>query len=178
MKSTVRRVTPTSNRLPDLPVGRHMSYGEMRCAVLGLHVVVASAILPGDLMGCYDRRRDVILVDRRLTYRAKRCVLVHELVHWSHGDDGEYARGVCEARARRETALTLVDPAEYALAERMYEGNPWAIADELDVTMQVIRDYRAVLSGGRIMVSDKSRQGRVSNGQEAGTGTGLDLPVR
>ena len=29
------------------------------------------------------------------------------------------------------------------------------IADELDVTMQVLRDYRAVLSGGRIMVPDK-----------------------
>lgn len=174
---TARRAVPTSDRLPDLPVDRRMTYGEMRRAVLGLPVVVASAILPGDLMGCYDRRRDVILVDRRLTYRAKRCVLVHELVHWAHGDDGEYARGLCEARTRRETALTLVDPAEYALAERMYEGNPWAIADELDVTMQVLRDYRAVLSGGRIMVSDKSRQGRVSNGKEAGTGTGLDLPV-
>ena len=172
------RVTPTSETMPDLPVDRRMTYGEMRRAVLGLPVVVASAILPGNLMGCYDRRRDVILVDRRLTYRAKRCVLVHELVHWAHGDDGEHGRGLCEARARRETALTLIDPAEYALAEHMYDGNPWAIADELDVTMQLLRDYRAVLSGGRIMVPDKSRQGRVSNGKEAGTGTGVDLQVR
>lgn len=142
------RVTPTSD-MPDLPVDRRMTYGQMRRAVVavGLHVVVASAILPGDLMGCYDRRSDVILVDRRLTYRAKRCVLVHELVHWAHGDDGEYARGLREARTRRETALTLIDPAEYALAERMYDGNQWAIADELDVTMQVIRDYQAVLAG-------------------------------
>lgn len=172
------RVMPTSETMPDLPVDRRMTYGQMRRAVLGLPVVVASAILPGNLMGCYDRRRDVILVDRRLTYRAKRCVLVHELVHWAHCDDGEYARGLCEARARRETALTLIDPIEYALAERMFDGNPWAIADELDVTMQVLRDYRAVLSGGRIMMPDKSRQGRVSNGKEAGTGTGVDLPVR
>lgn len=172
------RVMPTSETMPDLPVDRRMTYGEMRRAVLGLPVVVASAILPGNLMGCYDRRRDVILVDRRLTYRAKRCVLVHELVHWAHCDDGEYARGLCEARTRRETALTLIDQGEFALAERMYEGNPWAIADELDVTMQVLRDYRAVLSGGRIMVPDKSRQGRVSNDKEAGTGTGVDLPVR
>ena len=157
-------VTRTIDGMPGLPVGRRMTYGEMRRAVLGLPVVVASAILPGDLMGCYDRRNDVILVDRRLTYRAKRCVLVHELVHWAHGDDGEYARGLREARTRRETALTLIDPAEYALAERAYDGNPWAIADELDVTMQVLRDYRAVLFGGRIMMSDKSRQGRVSNG--------------
>ena len=172
------RVTPTSDRLPELPVDRRMTYGEMRRAVLGLPVAVASAILPGNLMGCYDRRRDVILVDRRLTYRCKRCVLVHELVHWAHGDDGEYARGLCEARTRRETALTLIDPVEYATAERTYDGNPWAIADELDVTMQVLRDYRAVLSGGRIMVSEKSRQGRAKNDKEAGTGTGLDLPVR
>ena len=172
------QVMPTSETMPVLPVNRRMTYGEMRRAVLGLPVVVASAILPGDLMGCYDLRRDVILVDRRLTYRAKRCVLVHELVHWAHGDDGEYARGLREARTRRETALTLIDPAEYALAEHMYQGNHWAIADELDVTMQVLRDYRAVLSGGRIMVPDKSRQGRVSNGKEAGTGTGVDLPVR
>ena len=145
MRFTARLVTPTI--LPDLPVDRRMTYGQMRRAVLGLHVVVASAVLPGDLMGCYDKRRDVILVDRRLTYRAKRCVLVHELVHWAHGDDGEYARGLCEARTRRETALTLIDQDEYELAERTYDGNPWAIADELDVTMQVIRDYRSVLAG-------------------------------
>lgn len=171
------RVTPTSDRLPDLPVDRRMTYGQMRRAVLGLHVVVASAILPGDLMGCYDRRNDVILIDRRLTYRAKRCVLVHELVHWAHGDDGEHARGMREARTRRETALTLIDPAEYALAERTYEGNPWAIADELDVTMQVIRDYRSVLAGGKIMMPDQSRPWRVPNGNEAGTCTGMDIPV-
>ena len=69
---------------------------------------------------------DTILIDRRITYTRKRCTLVHELVHWAHDDDTskgcEGSR--IERRCRRRTALLLIDPAEYALAERMYGGNP------------------------------------------------------
>ena len=49
------------------------------------------------------------------------------------------------ARAK-ETALWLVNPAEYASAERLYDGDPYLIACELGVTMQVVNDYRQILS--------------------------------
>ena len=44
----------------------------------------------------------------------------------------------------------LIDPAELALAERMYDDDLWSIADELNVTTQVLTDYRAMLNTSRI----------------------------
>lgn len=87
---------------------------------------------------------DTILIDRRITYTRKRCALVHELVHWQHGDDTSNGcrGGKLEQRCRHETAILLINPAEYALAERMYDGNPYQMAAELNVTIQIIQDYR------------------------------------
>ena len=50
-----------------------------------------------------------------------------------------------EHRTRRETALTLVNPTELALLERMYEYES-QIADELNVTTQVLEDYRRTIT--------------------------------
>ena len=132
--------------LPDLPIDRRMTYGAMRRAITGLPVTVSSAILPDGLWGCYDDATEVILIDRRLTYTAKRCTLVHELRHWMHGDEGcANDRSKQERRWRTQTALLLVDSVELALLERMYEYD-WQIADELDITTQVLEDYRQVMA--------------------------------
>ena len=124
-----------------------MTYGTMRRAISTLPVTVPSAILPGGLWGCYDATTDVILIDRRLTYTAKRCTLVHELWHWRQGDHGSTNHPARhERRTRTQTARLLIDPAELALAERMYDDDLWSIADELNVTTQVLTDYRAMLN--------------------------------
>lgn len=72
-----------------LPLSPRMSYGQMRMALYqvapDLHV--ASARLPGKLDGVYCLSTNTVLIDRRITYTRKRCALVHELVHWRHGDD-------------------------------------------------------------------------------------------
>lgn len=125
-----------------LPLNLRDTYGHVRMAVYsaGLDVEIRSADhLPNGMMGCYSERTRTILIDRRLPYVAKRCTLVHELVHWSHGDD---RCGLHEMRTRAETARLLISPTEYALAERMYDGNVWRIADELEVTSGIINDYR------------------------------------
>lgn len=133
--------------LPDLPIDRRMTYGAMRRAIIGLPVTVSSAILPDGLWGCYDTTTGVILIDRRLTYTAKRCTLVHELLHWKYGDDGcSNDRSRQEQRTRTQTALLLIDPIELAALERMYDDDLWSIADELNVTMQVLEDYRHTLA--------------------------------
>ena len=132
-----------------LPLSPRMSYGQMRMALYtgapDLHV--ASARLPGKLDGLYCLATNTVLIDRRITYTRKRCTLVHELVHWRHGDDTTSGcmGGKMERRCRRETAILLIDPAEYALAERMYDGDPYQMAAELNVTVQIIEDYRALL---------------------------------
>lgn len=142
----MERLGRITTSLPDLPIDRRMTYGAMRRAIADLPVTVSSAILPDGLWGCYDDATEAILIDRRLTYTAKRCTLVHELLHWKHGDDGcSNDRSKQERRCRTQTALLLVDSVELALLERMYEYE-WQIADELDITTQVLEDYRSTLA--------------------------------
>lgn len=133
---------------PELPICGRMTYGAMRRATANLPVTVSSAILPRGLWGCYDAATNVILIDRRLTYTAKRCTLVHELVHWQNSDSGcSQSQSKCERRTRRQTALLLVNPIELATLECAYGcDNLWQIADELNVTVQVLEDYRELLS--------------------------------
>lgn len=143
----MERLGRITTSLPDLPIDRRMTYGAMRRAIVGLPVTVSSAILPDGLWGCYDASNSVILIDRRLTYTAKRCVLTHELLHWRHGDTGcSNDSSKLERRARRETALTLIDPLRYGMLEQMYEGNSWNISQELEVTQQVLGDFRLAMS--------------------------------
>lgn len=144
----MERLGRITTSLPDLPIDRRMTYGAMRRAIIGLPVTVSSAILPDGLWGCYDSENRVILIDRRLTYAAKRCTLVHELLHWRHGDTScdHVARNREEHRARRETALMLIDPLRYGMLEQMYEGNSWNISQELEVTQQVLGDFRQVMA--------------------------------
>jgi Zn-dependent peptidase ImmA (M78 family) len=95
----------------------------------------------------YVRALNLIMIERDTTYRVKRCALAHELVHW------EYRDAVCggvtgmksERRARLLAASLLVSPAEYASAEEIYEGERLCMASELDVTVQVLDDYRELV---------------------------------
>lgn len=85
-----------------------------------------------------------------MTYRQKRCALAHELMHWRRGDQTCSTCESCrqERRARRDTALALIDPVDYATAENVCDGDPSAIADELEVTKQVIDDWQNLLHDG------------------------------
>lgn len=129
-----------------LPVPARLNYGPMRMLLYSAApelTVKSSTRLPGDLAGLYCAATDTILIDRNMTYTRKRCTLVHELVHRAYGDDGHRH----EARCRRETARQLIDRDQYARAEIMYDGDVWHIADELNITVQVVQDYRTLLRG-------------------------------
>ena len=119
----------------------------MRNAILDLDVCVCSALLPDKTYGLYDESKRLILIDRRMTYTRKRCTLMHELVHWLHGD--QTCTGVIgnrhERRTRPETAGRLITPLEYATAEATYDGEAYSMAVELGVTMQVLKDYQDML---------------------------------
>ena len=135
--------------LPDreLPIDRHMTYGQMRWAIDPLPVTVFSMNLPGNIMGLYKESTQTIAIDLSLTYRQKKCTLVHELFHWANGDKRCNSVYDCrdEKRTRLATARLLISQDEYATLERMYDGDTWRMAGELDVTMQVINDYRTWL---------------------------------
>ena len=129
-----------------LPVLSHMNYGPMRMLLYRTAptLTVMSDLLPDKLAGVYIRSSDTIIIDRRISYTRKRCTLVHELVHRHYGDDT--SQGPCsqyaEQRCRRETARLLIDEDDYKRAEAMYDGDIWLIAEELDVTVQVVEDYQ------------------------------------
>lgn len=135
----------------DLAPLQGLTYSQMRYWVDDhCDVAVASAMLPEGYDGYYDDSEQAILIDWRLTYAQKRCALVHELVHWSHRDtscDG-WLRVKCERRTRRETAGILVDTDAYGTAERMFEGDVHLIAEELEITPGVVRDYRGLVLAG------------------------------
>lgn len=103
--------------------------------------------LESGLCGFWYAPWRLIVLDDRLTPTQRRCTLCHELVHAKYDDpacDGPDG-GKLEWRARRETALQLIDPIAYATAEEIWNGDPWGMACELDVTMQVLADYRTIV---------------------------------
>lgn len=111
---------------------------------------VLESDIPGTTCGLYCERLNTIWLADWLNDRQRLCTLCHELVHAKYRDLGCGTRfGVkCERRARRETALTLISPVEFAMAEEVYGENAWMMATELDVTMQVLTDYRQILKDG------------------------------
>lgn len=103
--------------------------------------------LAGDRCGLYYDLLRLVILDERLAGFQRRCTLCHELIHARHHDPGcgtQYGTR-CERRCRRETALALINPVDYGLAEQMYEGDKWMMATELGVTIQVLDDYRQAL---------------------------------
>lgn len=119
---------------------------------MGLTIV--SYRLPRDTCGLYDDRRKLILLADWLNQRQRRCTLCHEPIHAKHHDSGcgtQYGLK-CERRCRRETALVLISPVNYGMAEQVYEGNTWMMAVELGVTIQVLNDYRQLLHDSGVCV--------------------------
>ena len=103
--------------------------------------------LPGALCGYYDDTQRVIHVDSRLSYRQRRCVLAHELWHafFHHGSTVHVYAVKDELRVRRLTARLLISDDQYAMVEAMFDAEPYAMAQELEVTQQVLQDFQSLL---------------------------------
>lgn len=103
--------------------------------------------LPRGMNGYYCDALGLIVLHDKLNARQRLCTLQHELIHAHYHDIGcGSVIGLrAELRARRETALKLISPVEYQLAEATYDGEAYGMAVELGVTMQVLRDCRTLL---------------------------------
>lgn len=112
-----------------------------------LGIRVEERHLPSGLCGVYYEPARLIVLDETMPAYQRKCTLTHELVHARYHDNGcGTTYGVkAERRARRETALRLISPVEYASAEELCEGDVYRIACELDVTVQVVEDYRLLV---------------------------------
>ena len=125
--------------------GNEITHLYMQAVQMGL--AVESTDLPRDTCGLYDDRHGLILLADWLNQRQRRCTLCHELIHAKHHDPGcgtQYGLK-CERRCRRETALALISPVDYGVAEEIYGGEAWPMAVELGMTVQVLMDYRQLL---------------------------------
>lgn len=122
------------------------NYGPLRMSLYRLapSLMVCSDYLDGNLCGMYIDEVETIVIDRRLTLDVKKCVLVHELVHWARGDS--QCGGYQEVKVRQMAAEVLIDRKRYAQVEYMYEGCSALMAEELGVTQEVVVDYRNYLA--------------------------------
>lgn len=131
--------TASASRASDLDVLRQYAQSA--------RIRIVEQPLPDGVCGAWHDASRTIFLHDRLNQRQRYCTLCHELIHaWHHDPGCGTPYGVkCERRCRRETALALISPVDYGLAEQMYEGNMWMVATELGVTLQVVRDYQLVL---------------------------------
>ena len=128
-----------------------MGYEDLLAEALRLGVKVRERELSPGRCGCYYEPTRLIIIDETLPDFARRCTLAHELAHARHHDRGCDPNGSkAERRARRETVLRLINPTEYAIAEQMYEGDSFLIAQALDVTVQLVEDYKELLHNGAV----------------------------
>lgn len=107
------------------------------CAQAGLEVHVAA--LPVGCLGAYEHERERILLARGLTPVEQRCVLAHELGHALLSHVGSSAAD--ERAAERFAARLLIDPRALAEACRWARDDA-ELADELGVTIDIVRHYR------------------------------------
>lgn len=94
--------------------------------------------------GEYDPDTRTAYIDPTMSIEQKTCTLQHELIHARHFDAGLHIMhpGKEECLTRKETALALINPVDYMHAEDLYGGEPYAMAQELGITVSVLHDYR------------------------------------
>jgi len=92
-----------------------------------------------EVLGAYDHSTRTIHLSFGLTPFELRSVLAHELAHCLMGD--QCSTSANERRAERHAAQMLIAPEDYAAAESI-DPSPAAIADELQVTVDIVTAYQ------------------------------------
>lgn len=113
---------------------------------LGLSVIEGP--LPPRTHGLYVHAERQVILRPGLSERAARCTLAHEIQHAIAGDEPTWSMHLhrkAEVLASRRAAWMLIDPYEYAQAEREHDGHPAPMAHALNVTVKVLRDWQATI---------------------------------
>lgn len=107
-------------------------------------VLIGDKEFDGTQCGEYDPDTRTAFIDPTMSVEQRVCTLQHELIHARHFDDGLrlLSREKEECLTRKETALALINPVDYMHAEDLYGGEPYAMAQELRITVGVLLDYQ------------------------------------
>lgn len=87
----------------------------------------------------------LVVLNPRKTQIAQRVTLAHEIGHWWYGHDWRerHDRERDERQADTYAARLLIDPDDYAAAERLTGPHPGALARELGVTQRLVELWRS-----------------------------------
>lgn len=107
-------------------------------------VLIEDKDFDGTQCGEYDPDTRTAYIDPTMSVEQRICTLQHELIHAKHFDDGLRLLSCDkeECLTRKETALALINTVDYMHAENLYGGEPYAMAQELRITVSVLQDYR------------------------------------
>lgn len=103
--------------------------------------------LEGGAMGGWFPDHDLILLAPGLHPVEERCTLAHELGHATYrhrAGVGGWLQARQEQQADRFAAKLLISPIEYELAERLYGPSPSLLAQELDVTTNIVTTWQRI----------------------------------
>jgi Zn-dependent peptidase ImmA (M78 family) len=107
----------------------------------------------GRRRGEYRHDPRLIILNPRMSDTLQCSTLAHELGHWHYGDtwtDDPKVLAMRERRANRYAAELLIDPLEYAYAERVLGADKvTSLARELGVAIYVVEAYREILHDRR-----------------------------
>ena len=112
---------------------------------LSLGLAIASNALPQGWRGAYSHPHRTIYLVKGMSEREYRCTLAHEIQHAIAGDyltDLGFINDRQEKLARKRTAKCLIDFKEYSAAEARFGFHLASIAQELQVTTSVLKDWR------------------------------------
>lgn len=117
------------------------------CERLHIRLAALHGLGEPSLMGRYDRKTRAISIAPGLSHAQQVVTLEHELTHARHdiAHIWDPDPRVEEARTRRQTALALVNPVDYMIAERCYGPDAWQIAVQLGVTVSLIQDWQQIV---------------------------------
>lgn len=112
---------------------------ELMAEATRLGISVHLAHLPDPYLGIYAQDESAIYLRLGLPFMEMKATFAHELGHafYSH----PCSTGSNERLADRHAARLLIDTHDYRQAEAI-NPDPWAIADELSVTVEVVENYQ------------------------------------
>lgn len=97
----------------------------------------------GGPKAAWQPRRKIVTIRLGMSDSTTLCALAHELGHAHYGDPPGH-HGAHEIRADRFAARLLISPTEYAAAESIYGPHPATLANELGVTVKVLKTWQTL----------------------------------
>lgn len=134
-----------SELTPTIDIMNGISEDEIIDRLQAEGIRVEYANLPRGLWGFYSLEWRLITLQKGMPTHYRLPTLLHEVGHVARMDNGHQCDKV-ERAIDEDVALTLINPADFKLAEMKCRYSTGGIAYELEVPKWTVRAYRRVLA--------------------------------